>query len=110
MWSESKFGTTTPKYFKIFNAKPMDDTGLDAERNPTKFKHVMTGVNIWNSLTLDFQLELLGQETKFVRENEYDGSQLWYHIRTEVNPSTKIGVCSLKEEIESKLFSTSAYT
>ena len=62
----------------------------------------MAGANIWNSLTSDFQLELLGQEAEFAKENEYDGLQLWHHIRTEVNPSTKVGACALKEKIESK--------
>ena len=28
--------------------------------------------------------------------------EVWDHIRTEVNPSTKVGACALKEEIESK--------
>ena len=102
VWSESKFGATTPEYFKIFATKPTDDASLDAERNATKFKHAMAGANIWNSLTSDFQLELLGQEAEFAKENEYDGLQLWHHIRTEVNPSTKVGACALKEEIESK--------
>ena len=28
--------------------------------------------------------------------------KLWNHIRTEVNPSTKVGTCALKDDIESK--------
>ena len=65
-------------------------------------KHAMAGTNIWNSLTSDFQLELLGQELIFNWEDEYDGMELWDHIRAEVNPSTKVGAYALKEDIESK--------
>ena len=65
-------------------------------------KHAVAGANIWNSLTSDFQLEMLGKESEFARSNEYDGLQLWHFIWIEVNPSTKVGVCALKEEIESK--------
>ena len=60
----------------------------------------MAGANIWNSLTSDFQIELLGKEDEFARGNEYDGMQLWHHIRTSVNPSIKVGACALKEQIE----------
>ena len=62
----------------------------------------MAGASTRNSLTSDFQLELLGQDSIFDRDNEYDGVELWDHIWTEVNQSTKVGVCALKEEIESK--------
>lgn len=58
---------------------------------------------IWNSLTSKFQLELLGQELEFSQNNEYDSVELWDHIRTEVNLSTKVGACALKEEKESKI-------
>ena len=66
---ESKYDTTTPKYFKILDTKLSDDTELDTSRNPTNFKHAMVGPNIWNSLIPDFQLELLGQESECERDN-----------------------------------------
>ena len=64
-------------------------------------KHVMAGANIWDSLTSNYQLELLGKETKFTMDSEYDDLELWHHIQTKVNPSTKVGACTLNEELES---------
>ena len=102
VWAETTHGANTPQYFKIFPTKPVDTTELDERRNAAKMKHSIAGASIWNSLTSDFQLDMHGQEENFSRDNEYDGLELWNHIRMEVNPSTKVGACSLKEEIESK--------
>ena len=99
IWSESDLANTE-NFFQIFATPLVDDAALNKARNTTKFKHVMSGVNIWNSLTSDFQIELLGEEDEFARGNEYDRMQLWHHIRTSVNLSTKVGACALKEQIE----------
>ena len=77
--------------------KLVDDDALSEERNNVKMKHATAGTNIGNSLTSDSQLELLGQESVFNRDDEYDGMELWDHIRTEVNLSTMVGACALKE-------------
>ena len=61
VWSELKI-TDTENSFKNFAIAPTDDTELNEEQNTTKFKHAMAGANIWNSLTSDFQIELLGEE------------------------------------------------
>ena len=99
IWSHSDL-VNIDHFFKIFATPPADDAALNNARNVTKFKHAMAGANIWNSLTSDFQIELLGEEDEFARDKEYDGMQLWHHIRTSVNPSTKVGDCALKEQIE----------
>ena len=91
------------RYFKIFDTKPAGNDQLDEARNNAKLKHaMMAGASIWNSLTSDFQLELLGQESIFARDNEYNGIDLRDHIWMEINPSTKVGACTLKDEIKSK--------
>ena len=99
IWSKSDLANTE-NFFQIFATPPADEAALDNARNTTIFKHAMAGANIWNSLTSDFQIELLGKEDEFARGNEYDGMQLWHHIRTSVNPSIKVGACALKEQIE----------
>ena len=76
----------TNNLFKTFNTLPSNDAELYKARDATKFKHAMAGANIWDSLTSDFQIELLGEEEKIAQGNEYDGMQLWHHIRTTVNP------------------------
>ena len=54
---------------------------------------------MWNSLTPDFQLELLAEEDDFKRGEEYDGLLLWNKLVLQVNPSTKISVGNLKDEL-----------
>ena len=63
-------------------------------------KHVMLRKLLWNSITPDFQLELLAEEDDFKRGEEYDGLLLWNNILLQVNPSTKISVGNLNDEIE----------
>eukprot|EP00957_Ditylum_brightwellii_P137345 10471277-Ditylum_brightwellii.AAC.1 len=53
----------TPNYFKAM--MPMDTPVLEAERNQRKLKHVMLGKMIWDSLTSNFQIELMAEETNF---------------------------------------------
>ena len=102
VWADTTHGTNTPEYFRIFTTKPTNDAELEEVRNTYKMKHSLCGASIWNSLTSDFQLEMHGQEEDFARDNEYDGLELWNIMRMEVNPSTKVGACALKEEIESR--------
>ena len=75
IWSESDLANTEI-FFQIFATPPANDAALNKARNATEFKHAMAGANIWNSLTSDFQIELLGEEDEFARGNEYDGMQL----------------------------------
>ena len=62
----------------------------------------MLGHKIWNSLSSDFQLELLANADKFKRDGEFDGVELFHHFRKHVNPSTAIGASVLKDKIETK--------
>jgi len=60
---------------------------------------------IWDSLTSDFQLEIIGDEEDFNRVEEYDGVDLWHYIlnqSNQSNPSTTTGASTFKDEIESK--------
>ena len=43
VWSESDFGTDTPKYFRNFKTAPTNITELEAARNGRRLKHVMMG-------------------------------------------------------------------
>ena len=76
VWGNTAHGAQTPAYFKIFGTKPVDTDTLNEERNNAETKHMMAGANIWNSLTSDFQLELLEQESVFNRDDKYDGMEL----------------------------------
>eukprot|EP00957_Ditylum_brightwellii_P067157 5097414-Ditylum_brightwellii.AAC.1 len=60
----------------------------------------MLGKLLWNSLTVNFQLELLSYEKKYKVGNNIDGVQLWQFIMDLVNPSTKVSIVNLKDEIE----------
>eukprot|EP00957_Ditylum_brightwellii_P192098 14623229-Ditylum_brightwellii.AAC.1 len=61
----------------------------------------MFGELLWNSLDSDFQLELLSHEDKYKVNGNIDGVLLWQFIVDMVNPSTKVSVANLKDEIES---------
>ena len=103
VWAKTKHGSgdeATPKYFKKFETKPADDAELSEARNQRLLKHVMLGRLLWNSMSPSFQLELLAEKDKFRRENEYEGLLLWHQIIKAVNPSTKLSVGNLKEELE----------
>jgi len=64
------------KSFKVFDTKPADTNGTNKERNNAKMKHAMVHANIWNSLTSDFQFELLENKVNYNRNNKYDGIEL----------------------------------
>ena len=59
VWSESKFGATTPKYHKVFVVAPVDDATLDEAQTKSKMKHVIMGKKIWASLNAEFQIGIL---------------------------------------------------
>ena len=50
-------------------------------RNKYKLKHAMLGAMIWDSMTSDFQLEIIGDDKAFKSGEEYNGVALWYFIR-----------------------------
>eukprot|EP00957_Ditylum_brightwellii_P107482 8201077-Ditylum_brightwellii.AAC.1 len=60
----------------------------------------MLGKKIWDSLNLEYQLELLTEQASFQKGNNYDGVLLWYRMIKQVNPSTKVSVKNLKNELE----------
>ena len=89
VWASTEFGAAadkTPEYFKIFKVKPADEGELFEVRNQRLLKHVMLGKLLWNSLTPEFQLELLAEEDDFKRDEENDGLLLWKKILQKVNP------------------------
>eukprot|EP00957_Ditylum_brightwellii_P112166 8552012-Ditylum_brightwellii.AAC.1 len=74
---------------------------LNAMRNQKKLKHIMLGNMIWDSLTSDFQIKLMAEETSFKQGNDFDSALLWSHIVNHVNPLTKASIGNPKEKLES---------
>ena len=64
VWYASNL-TTTLEHFFTDPPTIADDTALNTVLNQRKLKHLMAGHKIWNILTSDFLLELLGNATKF---------------------------------------------
>ena len=102
VWSDSTFGSDTPKYFKNFVKVPTDDATLNDARNLEKLKHIMMGTKIWNSLSSSFKIEISGSKKEFKKNQEYVGPLLWDFIRRRINPTTTVGASILKDELESK--------
>ena len=102
VWSNSAYGTDTPKYYRTFKATPMDTDELQKERNRTRLKHVMMGSKLWDSFTPEFKIEIMGSREEFEREEETDGPLLWDFVRRRINPTTTVGASRLKDEIETK--------
>eukprot|EP00957_Ditylum_brightwellii_P151077 11504216-Ditylum_brightwellii.AAC.1 len=61
----------------------------------------MLGKLLWNSLDSDFQCELLSHEDKYKVGGNINSVLLWQFIVDMVNPSTKVSVANLKDEMES---------
>ena len=104
VWADTAFGGgdhETLDYFKIFDTKPANHVTLNNARNARLLKHVMLGKLLWNSLAPKFQLEMLTEDETFKRGEEYDGILLWNAIIRRVNPTTKISIGNLKDELES---------
>ena len=55
VWSDSKFGTTTPAYFGKFDIVHTDDTTLNGAKTYAKINHVIMEKKIWSSLGAEFQ-------------------------------------------------------
>ena len=102
VWANTTFGADTMHYHARFETTPVDTPTLNAARNKDKLKHVMMGKMLWNSLTLDFQVENMGSNEEFKMGSEYDGPLLWDFIKRRIKPSTKVGASKLKEGIEKK--------
>ena len=51
-------------------------------------KHVIMGKKIWDSLTAEFQIEIMGKQDEFTIDGseDYDGPMLWDFIKERVNP------------------------
>eukprot|EP00957_Ditylum_brightwellii_P190276 14483674-Ditylum_brightwellii.AAC.1 len=60
----------------------------------------MLGKLLWNSLDSNFQLELLSHKDKYKVGGNINGVLLWQFIVDMVNPSTKVSVANLKDEIK----------
>ena len=60
VWVPTTHGTNTQRFFKRFSSPPANTTELEKERNHRRLKHVMMGSKIWNSLTVTFQINIMG--------------------------------------------------
>eukprot|EP00957_Ditylum_brightwellii_P131789 10050160-Ditylum_brightwellii.AAC.1 len=101
VWANTGFRVgagETPTYFKVMT--PVDTPALEAKRNQRKLKHVMLGNMIWDILTSNFQIELMGKETNFKQGDDFDETLLWHQIVTQINPSTKAAIGNLKDDLE----------
>ena len=81
VWSDSDFAST-PRHFVNRSTNPSDDASLVAARDHARMKHVIMGKKIWNSLTAEFQIEIMGKEDEFTIDgsDDYDGPMLWDFI------------------------------
>ena len=66
------FGSDTTRYFRRFDTPPTDTNKLEKARNNRRLKHAMMGAKVWNSLTSQFQIDILGSKGEFERKEEYD--------------------------------------
>lgn len=57
---------------------------------------------IWDSLTSDFQLEIIGDDKAFKIGEEHDGVAILHFIMDQVNPLTTTGALDFKDETELK--------
>ena len=60
------------------------------------------GAKLWNSLTPEFQIEIMGSREEYEKSDETDGPLLWDFVRRRINPTTTIGASRLKDAIETK--------
>ena len=80
--------------------KPGDTSALNLLRNKSKIKHIMLGSMIWDSLTFDSQLEIIGDDEVFKKGEDYDDVAIWHYIRNYVIPSMTTGTSAFKDGIE----------
>ena len=103
VWSVKDLVHTESKnLFVRTTSKPGDILAIDSLRKRYKLKHAMLGLMIWDSLTSDFQLDIIGNEEDFNRGEEYDGVAVCHYTRNQSNPSTTTGASAFKDDIESK--------
>ena len=100
VWADTTHGGNTPKYYVNFATAPGSTSALKKVRNQRRLCHVMMGHKVWNSLTSNFQLELIVDKDEFKLGGEFDGPLLWDFIRRRINPTTTVGASKLKGEIE----------
>eukprot|EP00957_Ditylum_brightwellii_P205896 15345905-Ditylum_brightwellii.AAC.1 len=109
VWSEDDLATTA-KFFKRFGAtQPADDNAFEKARNERRMKHSIIGKLIWNSFTPSYQLEMLTEEDTFKRGMDHDGLLLWIKTVDNVNPSTKVSVSNVKDELKNAQLETFDY-
>jgi len=101
VWGNSDFNATN-YYHAIFRVPPIDDDTLNTARDRDKLKHVTMGKMLWNSLTSEFQVDIIGSKEEFKIESEFDGPLLWDFMKHRVKPTTKVGASKLKEDIKKK--------
>ena len=75
-----------------------------------QLKHVIMGAKLWNSLTSKFQIDIRVSQSKFKKEQKYDGPLLFYFIRRRVIPSTTARSSNLKDDIETKTLADFKYS
>ena len=70
VWASTAHGADTLKYFARFTTAATDDATLDAERNKMRLKHVMMGKKIWDSLSSEFQIDIMESSGEFKYQGE----------------------------------------
>ena len=73
VWTDTTFGSNTPKHYKISVTPPTDDTTLVVERNNMKLKHVIMDKKSWDSLKSAFQIKILDNNQEFKVGGDYNG-------------------------------------
>eukprot|EP00957_Ditylum_brightwellii_P168614 12834136-Ditylum_brightwellii.AAC.1 len=79
IWADTGFRGgvgETPNYFKVMT--PADTLALEAKRKQRKLNHVMFGKMVWDSLTSNFQIELMAKEANFKQGENFDRTLLWH--------------------------------
>ena len=104
VWAGEAFIHTDSQNLMVrIAAKPVDLTELNLTRNKLKLKHAMLGAMLWDSLTSNFQLEIIRDDSDFKQGQDYNRLRLWQYIQKEANLSTMTGASGFKDKIESKM-------
>lgn len=70
VWGNSDFNATN-YYHAIFCVPPIYDNTFNTARNRDKLKHVMMGKKMmWNSLTSEFLVDIIGSKEEFKIESD----------------------------------------
>ena len=80
-WRETAHGADTPKYHKRYITPPADTAELTSHRELTRMKSIILGQKVWDSLTSEFQADIIMDVSEFDKDEEYDGILIWEYLR-----------------------------